>query len=507
MKMENRSWIAITLFLSGLLATAHSQTFVRKPFLQKGSPNKASVCWRVEPAAALTVKYGTTAANLDKTSAASANAKDACVSLDGLVPETKYFYEVYAGAVKLTGSADQYLVTHPAVGAKKKYAFWIIGDAGTGTAQQAQVRDGFVKAHGGNHADGFIMLGDNAYATGTDAEFTDKLFEVYPNTMANTFTWPTVGNHEAMTSGASPYLAAFYLPTAAEAGGIASQSELYYSFDYGNVHFICLDSELGSRTKTGAQYLWLQQDLQATRQDWIVVYFHHPPYTWGSHNSDTESKHVDMRQNFLPLMEQYGVDLVYGGHSHDYERSFLLDSAYGNSTDNKAKAAQVILDKKSGDPAGTGSYRKASMKGAHEGAVYTVAGSSGQVSSIIGLHPVMFAQRELLGSVILTVEDTVATAKFIDNTGAMKDQFQIIKSRPTTDIAGNSGKPTTRFTRSGRQFRFPGDNTVPFRIYSLNGDLLLRKTLRGPWSPEASMLPQGEYFYRYGASFGRMTLP
>ena len=100
------------------------------------------------------------------------------------------------------------------------------------------------------------------------------------------------------------------------------------------------------RSPTAAMATWLRNDLAATAQTWLLAFWHHPPYTKGSHNSDTETELVQMRQNILPILEDYGVDLVLTGHSHSYERSFLLDGHYGTSgtspgDDQKLSAAAV----------------------------------------------------------------------------------------------------------------------------------------------------------------------
>ncbi len=76
-----------------------------------------------------------------------------------------------------------------------------------------------------------------------------------------------------------PYYDMFTLPAAGEAGGIASGTEAYYSFDYANIHFICLDSYDVDRSVDGAMLTWLEYDLVATTADWIIAFWHHPPYT------------------------------------------------------------------------------------------------------------------------------------------------------------------------------------------------------------------------------------
>ena len=92
-----------------------------------------------------------------------------------------------------------------------------------------------------------------------------------------------------------------------------------------------LNSFEEDRSVGGIMYNWALNDIQNTTADWIVALWHHPPYTKGSHNSDTESNLIDMRQNFLPMLEDNGVDLVMSGHSHSYERSYLINGHYGNS--------------------------------------------------------------------------------------------------------------------------------------------------------------------------------
>ena len=111
-----------------------------------------------------------------------------------------------------------------------------------------------------------------------------------PDLLRRTALWPAFGNHDADSSNAvsrnGPFFDMFSLPTGAEAGGVASGSEVYFSFDYANVHFVCLDSYMSDRSKTGPMLTWLETDLSNTMQEWIVCFFHHPPYSKGSHDSD-----------------------------------------------------------------------------------------------------------------------------------------------------------------------------------------------------------------------------
>ena len=193
--------------------------------------------------------------------------------------------------------------------------------------------------------------------------------------MRSTPVWPVPGNHEFGVSDSptqsGPYYDSFTLPKAGEAGGVPSGTEAYYSFDWGNVHFIALDSHDSDRSapanpatnvcppgQGGAMYQWLCADLAATEQDFIIAFWHHPPYTKGSHDSDnaidSTGRMQEMRERFLPVMDAYGVDLVLSGHSHSYERSLLLHDHYGVSS--SYNPSLHAIDTGDGDPDGDGAY-------------------------------------------------------------------------------------------------------------------------------------------------------
>src|SRR5207249_1428430 len=276
----------------------------------------------------------------------------------------------------------------------------------------------------------------------TDSQYQAALFNTYPTMLQKSVLWPTLGNHDghSVDSGTQtgPYYDIFTLPRNAEAGGVASGTEAYYSFDYGNMHFIVLDSFDSDRSPGGAMMTWLETDLAATKQDWIIAFWHHPPYSKGSHDSDTETELIQMRQNALPILEQGGVDLVLAGHSHSYERSFLIDGHYGTSN---TLVPSMILDSGDGQPTGTGAYQKSTEGPApHQGAVYTVAGSSGHTSSGSLNHPVMFISLSVLGSLVLDVEGNRLDATFLDFNGTDSFTYTI------SDGRGGRSTATVRLT-------------------------------------------------------------
>ncbi len=255
------------------------------------------------------------------------------IRLTGLAADTTYYYSVGNSTTTLASGATYFFVTAP-TGAKPT-RIWVLGDSGTADDNARAVRDAYYNFTGNRHTDLWLMLGDNAYETGTDAQYQSAVFNIYQTMLRKSVLWATLGNHDGATADSAsqtgPYYDIFSFPKMAEAGGVASGTEAYYSFDYGNIHFVCLESYETNRAANGPMANWLRNDLANNTKDWLIAFFHHPPYSKGSHNSDTETELIQMRQNFLPILEEHGVDLVLSGHSHAYERSKFIDGHYGSS--------------------------------------------------------------------------------------------------------------------------------------------------------------------------------
>jgi hypothetical protein len=279
------------------------------------------------------------------------------------------------------------------------------------------------------------MLGDNAYTAGTDEEFQAAVFDMYAPTLKQSVLWPTLGNHDAGSASSATQSGVYYdiftLPTLGQAGGQPSGTEAYYAFDHANIHFICLDSHDTDRSPEGAMATWLKADLAGTRREWIIAFFHHPTYTKGTHDSDNDTdsdgRMRDMREVFMPILEAGGVDLVLTGHSHNYERSFLLDGHYGKSE--TFVAAKMALDRGDGREKGSGAYRKPAGKSPHRGEVSVVAGSSGHTSDkpIPLNHPAMFVSLKEMGSVAIDINGKRLDLTFINEHGVTRDNFTLLK--------------------------------------------------------------------------------
>ncbi len=476
---------------------------VRGPYIQTGTPNSVIIRWRTDADCDSRVRFGTNQGSLDGEANDDALVTDHIVTVDGLQPDTQYFYTVGTSTNTLADGPDFYVVTPPPVGTPKPTRLWVLGDSGTANSNARNVRDSYLAYAAARPADIWLMLGDNAYNSGTDAEYQAAVFDTYPTVLRNRVLWPTIGNHEtdqATTITSFPYLDIFSLPVNGEAGGMASGTERYYSFDYANIHFICLDAMTSSRSPTGVMADWLRADLASTTQEWLIAFWHHPPYTKGSHDSDVEYQLVEMRANILPILEANGVDLVLCGHSHCYERSRLLQGHYGFSS---TLTDAMKADAGNGREAGTGAYQK--VGGA--GAVYTVAGSSGKISGGPLNHPAMFLSLNMLGSLVIDVVSNRLDLAFLGTSANVLDQFTLIKD-PVLFVppAVPANLAAVLYTTNSIRLTWPNTptNEQGFQIErALDGTSFTLLAVRGAnltAFTDTALAPSTLYYYRLRAT-------
>lgn len=301
----------------------------RRPYLQSTTPSSVRVAWTTTDVAsgAPTVRYATSPSGpWTSVDAASElfpvtrtmqrgeyTAHDA--TLSGLSADTTYCYEVLSGADVIASG----LALHTGWAASNTRPFTLIafGDSGTGLPSQKRLRDVMLE----QDFDVFLHLGDVAYGEGSFGQLEDYFFSIYADFLHGIPTFPAIGNHEYMTSAGQPYVDVFYL---FEQTRRPADRERYYSFDYGDVHFVSLDSNgemlaTVSDTATDDMLDWLTDDLAASTATWKIAFFHHPLYT-----STGRTPSAELSMKVQPILEAGGVDLVLAGHVHNYERSVPL---------------------------------------------------------------------------------------------------------------------------------------------------------------------------------------
>lgn len=460
--------ITASAYPQAIQASGPSLILERNPYLQLSTPTSIIIQWRTETPSDSHVQFGLDAENLTHCVDDAGLTTEHSVTLTGLTPDATYYYAVGSSTQTIAGpDAEHSFRSAPSIGTPKPVRVWVIGDAGVGSPGARDVRDAYLAHAADRPADVWLMLGDNAYLLGSDTDFQTRMFDIYPSILRTTASWPAIGNHDVLDN-QRPYFDIFTLPDNAQAGGLASNTELYYSFDYANIHFVCLDTTLSDFTPGSPMLDWLAADLAATTQDWAIAYFHHPPYSDG-HDSDTEEELIEVRQNIIPILEAGGVDLVLSGHSHSYERSYLLNGHYGPSS---TLTPAMLIDDGNGQEDGDGAYTK-SAPGLtpNSGTVYAVAGNAGQVTGTERDHPAMFVSQLELGSMVIDIHNTRLDAVSINDQGVINDHFTILKPAACPPDLNNDGAVDFFDISQFLVTRPDWNNDTAFDFFDINGYL------------------------------------
>ena len=453
--MQKKPALLLLCFLSVLFVQAQRPTgpshavLLRGPYLQAATSTSIVIRWRTDVLTRGVVQFGKTLGNPDRSAQDSILVTEHKVLLTGLEPDTKYYYTIGAYKDSLQSGADDYFVTLPRPGTEALYRIAAVGDCGNNSVNQRSVRDALVGYLGNNYLNAWILLGDNAYYTGRDAEFQSNFFNIYKDDLLPKYPmYPSPGNHDYYDGDSTEekvqhthqvaYYQNFTMPIDGEAGGVASHNPAFYSFDLGNIHFISLDSygieqdQYRIYDTLGPQAEWVKKDLEANaHKGWVIAYWHHPPYTMGSHNSDHEDELVHIRENFIRILERYGVDLIICGHSHDYERSKLIKGHYGPETSWDSTA--FVVNPSSGFYDGTPNscpYLKDSSSG-YTGTVYIVSGSAGQLGGQQTSWPhdaLPYADVTHGGAGMLEIQGDRLDWKWICTDGQIRDHFTMLKN-------------------------------------------------------------------------------
>ena len=244
-----------------------------------------------------------------------------------------------------------------------------------------------------------ISLGDTSYQLDSDCwldivkPISDKMKSV-------------IGNHDTMT----PYI----LNQLMNYFGLSKQ---YYSFDFKSIHFLIMSSEFLYLPGSG-QYSFVENDLSKVSENpdtkWIIVLTHRQQYSSHCGNHDSCDPIKKLRDTYHPLFEKYGVDLLFSGHAHNYQRTYPLSY-------NKINSSQPIIND-------NGKTEYTSPKGM----IQIVVGTGGiDFDRFTNQEPfIVFQQDSSYGFLNVDVADNgnVLIGKYYSNDGKVLDEFKIIKS-------------------------------------------------------------------------------
>lgn len=275
-------------------------------------PSAITIVWETAQEVDSVVEYGPTQAYGSTASDYSWTTRHA-VTLTGLNAYTVYHYRVATSAQVL--SHDTTFKTAAGPG-QTAFNFAVLGDTNSGIDPGQDHMGRYRRSASAGHTaamvwisainpDFYLHAGDMV-ARGSEMVAWDEFWSFEGPLMSRIAMFPTMGDGEQNHQN---YFQLFYLPN----------NERWYSFDYGNAHFISLQIDGYADISAGSeQYRWLENDLANTNKTWKIAFFHYPPYSYGPEGSKPEARPAHY------LFVQHEVDLVFSANDRNYQR-FLID--------------------------------------------------------------------------------------------------------------------------------------------------------------------------------------
>jgi len=318
----------------GLFQYSNAQVVNRYPTVQRPSQTTATIAWRRANASTGTLYFGTTPGLWSDSVSTGTLDQKHFFDLVALQANTTYYYQVKSIAPNDTFvSAIEQFETAP-LALETKVSFLAYGDCGYNNGVQTQIA-GLMEQENTDFA---LVTGDVDQGVGDN--YDDVFFGVYKDLLKRECHFTCIGNHDTYADNAATYLDAFYLFS-----NNPANTERYYSFEWGDAKFVCLDANIDYTTGS-AQFNWMIDEFRCNDKKWLFIFFHQPPWTnaWSADYYLPFSPYFlyqgdeDMRTDLVPEFEKYKVDFVVNGHSHCYQRGemngvqYLITGGAGSSS-------------------------------------------------------------------------------------------------------------------------------------------------------------------------------
>jgi acid phosphatase type 7 len=277
----------------------------REPYVQGVTASSATIAWVGDVPSVGTVEYGETP-YLGQEQVGANTGRRHAVTLTDLEPASTYHYRV---ARTGGSSATSRFRTAPA-DENARFTFAVVGDSGDGGGAQLEVAGLLERLR----PDLVLHAGDVVYPRGAEKDYDRRFFAPYGALIEEVPLFPVLGNHDVQHRGGAAFLHNFYPPL-----HTPGSTKRYYSFDWGGAHFVALDSELYHDDRGATpeeQKTFLEHDLAATLKRWKFAFLHRSPFSSSRHGPDER-----IREDLEPLFVRYGIDVVFSGHDHTYERT------------------------------------------------------------------------------------------------------------------------------------------------------------------------------------------
>jgi acid phosphatase type 7 len=283
--------------------SAHAARCIRGPYLQDAAVGALTIRWELDRLGPSSLEYAAPGQS-PRTVDCEFKGRKHRVRLIGLRPGETYHYRIRYRDERASDEYSFRAVPEGAVAMK----FAVFGDFGAGTKEQFQVARLLEKSD----AELALLTGDLIYGRGEEEHYDLRFFEPYRRSLRRMTFWPALGNHDVGSKDGAAALAAFDVPLN---GPTSLQGGRNYSFDYGNAHFAAIDSNASAVTLQKVIGPWLLADMQRSTARWKFVFFHHPPFSSANHGENAK-----IRDLMVPIFARAGIDIVFAGHDHSYER-------------------------------------------------------------------------------------------------------------------------------------------------------------------------------------------
>jgi predicted phosphodiesterase len=361
------------------------------PYLQLARPDSVLVRWHTNVPGGSTVEYGPyeVPASFPLSFSNAAPVTDHQVLLSGLSPGSHYSYRVGGDGEVRSDDLTFWTLVRPAT---RTFDFAVVGDSGTGEYQQIEIG----KRIRERRPDFWLHAGDLVNPAGEAQDYDQQVLVPYKAAISGACLFPAMGDHDLLTRGGEAWKDVF--STFANNPG---SSETWYSFDVGNAHFTVIDAaqDYHAGTPMGD---WLRTDVAVPNRCWRFVVMHQPLYT--SDPQSTLPEVQAMRADLAPIFEAAGVDVVFAGHVHAYERTFPLAAG--------APVAQGTEPNYTDPP----------------GPVYVVTGGGGLPLDPIPGDALTAHSESRFNFVWVQISDSVLTLEARDQAGTLFDMATITKS-------------------------------------------------------------------------------
>ncbi len=296
--------ITILLLSMATAKTGLALEIIKGPYLQNVTQTEITIMWETSESASAQVQYGNQGALLDRTEIDESQAKIHEVGIRGLIPEAYYSYKAVSETEAGEKAESEIYTFRTAPYRNTPFRFAVWGDNRTDHRTCEKV----AQLIASQDPDIVINVGDVVTTGGVYAQWGTEYFIPIRHFAGSVPSYVAIGNHEQQ--------AHWFDDLVSQPG-----NEHWFAFSYGNSRFIILDTNR-SYSPGSEQYNWLVEELdsdESESSDFRFAFFHHPPYSeqWDSPGYIGEAS---VRAFLVPLLEEYGVDIVFAGHTHDYEQ-------------------------------------------------------------------------------------------------------------------------------------------------------------------------------------------